>query len=126
MATFTRTETDLLGTPGSPSSVAAAGTATTAAVDLTGANAASGAMHATLIIGGTPPTSPPTVAFQESYDGTNYVNSVTYVCPNVASTTYVYPYAPTDPAVKKFRALITNGATTGITAYSQGNVLTVT
>jgi hypothetical protein len=44
---------------------------------------------------------------------------LTVVCANVASTRYSYPYTPSHPAVKKVTATVTNGATTGITAYAQ-------
>jgi hypothetical protein len=126
MATFTRTETALFATPGSPGAIAAGAAQTTTPLDLTGENTDRGCMSVVLIIGGTPPATPPTVQFQDSLDGTTFVATVTYVCPNVASTTYAYFYVPSDPSVKKSQAVIQNGTTTGITAFSQGNTRAIT
>lgn len=126
MATFTRTETDVLGSHASPSTIAANGSSTTTALDLTGTNTADGMLTVNLIIGSSAPTTPPTVAFAESLDGTNYETVVTIVCVNATSTRYSYPYAPSAPAVKKVQATITNGATNSITAYAQANTRSVT
>ena len=122
MPNFTRTETDVLGSFASPAPIAAAGVATTAPLDLTGTNASDGVLTVTLIIGSTPPATAPTIAFNESLDGTNYETVVTLACPNVASSRFACPYSPSHPAVKKVTATITNGATTGITAYAQASV----
>lgn len=121
--TFGRSSTAALGSYASPSSIAAGGNTTTTPLDLTGTSTVDGYIAVTLIIGGTAPTTAPTVAFQVLEDGTDAETVITWVCANAASTRYTYEFAPLNGA-KKVQALITNGATTGITAYAVNNIRT--
>jgi hypothetical protein len=125
MATFTRTETDIIGTVASPSSISGSAS-TNGSIDVAGANGARSEIAVHIIIAGSAPTTSPTVQFQYSMDGTNYYNDGGAIqCPAISSTNYDY-YYPIPPTAKKGKVIITNGASNTITAYAQANVLTIT
>jgi hypothetical protein len=124
---LSRTETDLLGSPGSPTSISAGSAATSTALDLTSvAGTYSAVLGGAVIVGGSSPSASPTVTWQYSLDGTNYVNDPSVQSlPTTASTTnYVGPYRP-PPEAKKARAVVTNNdaGSVAVTAFVQGTVL---
>jgi hypothetical protein len=124
--TVTRTKTDMIGTPGSPASVAAAATNTSAALDHTSpAGVVDASVMLELIAGASAPTTAVTVRFQVSEDGTNYAQDGPDVSLTMAnSTTYDFRYDP-PPAAAKSRVVVVNGATNAITAWCQGSTLAV-
>ncbi len=119
----TRTKTDLIGTPSSPASIAAAATNTSTALDMTGCLNAS--VGLTLIAGSTAPTTAVTIRFNFSEDGTNYIPDGPDISLTMAnSTTYTYRYDPPD-ACLKVQVVVINGASNAITAWCQGSILVV-
>lgn len=127
-ATITRTSTALLGTPASPSTVAAGASPSTAALDLTQTNGGAGGV-VEAFIGGQVITgaSPPTTAIQVngfwSIDGTNYVSDqVSNIAVPLASTSYPFRYDPPRAATKAY-VTVFNGATNSVTAWFQGQVV---
>lgn len=119
----------MTGTPASPSTISASGTGTPSFAIRTlgsGGNIARCSGVVAVIIGSSAPASSPTVQFQFSLDGTNYVNDGgAYSVPLTTSTTNYYPYAPPPEAVN-WQAVITNGATNAITAWVECDTLSVT
>lgn len=115
----------LTGTPASPTSIAAAGSAT-ATFTLRTLGSASGVVSAEatvrLIVGSSAPTTSPSVQWQYTLDGTNYFNDGGAWTPSVsASTSYDSPLYPAPPEAVAVQAVVTNGATNGITAFAQCN-----
>jgi hypothetical protein len=129
MANYAKPSTNLLDSPGSPAPIAASADATSTAFatgSTTGSTTLTGGLLATVIIGGSAPTTNPTIQWQYSLDGTNYANDDRYgtiVVPMVTGT-YNYSYQPPLYAIAAL-AVITNGATNGITAWVQGATLGV-
>lgn len=123
--TVARTKTDMTGTPGSPASISAAATSTSAALDLTVGGVVSASVMLVLIMGGTAPTSAITIRFNISEDGTNYAQDG----PDISLTgangaTHPFRYDPPD-ACWKVQVVVINGASNAITAWCQGSVLAV-
>ena len=132
MANFTTkavSPTGMTGTPASPTSIGANGTSTPSfAIHTLNSpdNIARCSGIVAVIIGSSAPASSPTVQFQFSLDGTNYVNDGgAYSVPLTTSTTNYYPYQP-PPEATNWQAVITNGGTNAITAWAQCDTLSVT
>lgn len=126
MATFTRTNSNLVGSPGSPSSISVS-SSTSGTLTLTdGATDFELEIGCAVIIGGSAPTSNPTVQFSYSLDGTNFLDDDgPYTVPITAtSTTYSYKYIAPAQAVKA-KVTIANGTGNAITAWAQGTILKV-
>ncbi len=123
--TVTRTKTDMIGTPGSPASIAAAATNTSTALDMTTGGVVEASVGLTVIAGATAPTSAVTIRFKFSEDGTNYIQDGPDISLTMANaTTYTYRYDPPD-ACQKAQVVVVNGATNAITAWCQGTTLAV-
>jgi len=123
--TVTRTKTDLIGTPASPASIAAAATNTSTALDMTAGGVVAASVGLTLIAGATAPTSAVTIRFNFSEDGTNYIQDGADISLTMANaTTYQFRYDPPD-AAQKTQVVVINGATNAITAWCQGSTLAV-
>lgn len=123
--TITRTSSNLIGSPGSPASLAAA-TPVSGTLDMTSpAGVVEGSIGVELIMGGTAPTTSPTVQFFYSLDGTTFIqDGGTITLTVVASTSYDLRYDAPD-AASKVKVTVTNGATNGITLWAQGQTLAV-
>jgi hypothetical protein len=97
MATFPRTSTNIVGTPGSPATIAAGAGQTSTAFTI-GSSVASADFSAIVVIGATAPSTNPTLQWEYSLDGTNYVFDDRYgliIVPiTVVSTSYFYSYSP--------------------------------
>jgi hypothetical protein len=126
MATFTRTSSNLIGSPASPASIAANASSTGTLAIASGGTLAEGEIGCAVIVGGSPPTTAPTVQFLYSFDGTNYLaDGGAFIVPlTVSTTTYYGPYTPPSGAVDA-QVIVTNGATNAITAWAQGATLGV-
>jgi hypothetical protein len=123
--TVTRTKTDMIGTPASPASIAASATNTSTALDMTTGGVVNASVGLTLIAGATAPTSPVTIRFNFSEDGTNYVQDGPDISLTMANaTTYTYRYDPPD-AAQKTQVVVINGTANAITAWCQGSTLAV-
>jgi hypothetical protein len=127
MATYTRTSTNLLGTPGSPQSIAATASQTVNLTIGSGNNNLNGHLSAEVTIGATPPSTNPTVQFAYSLDGTKFFNDRgPYVVPiTTASAVYGYSYTSPIGAVAA-RVTVANGTGQAITALVQGDTTAVT
>lgn len=126
----TRTSTAMLGTPGSPTSIGATASATVTALTMNANNGGSpGTINANIgliVTVTTVPTTPILIQFEYSLDGTNYIldgPQISFTAPT-ASLSYGFRYDPPD-AAQLATFTLTNGATTGITAWSQGSTLAI-
>jgi hypothetical protein len=126
MPTYTRTETDLIGTFASPATIAASASSS-GTLSMTGSSVADAAIGVVVTIGGSAPTTNPIVQFSYTLDGTNYIaDGGPYVVPiGTTSTSYSYKYDDVPRAAKGIKVTVTNGATNGITCFAQGNTLGV-
>jgi hypothetical protein len=118
--TVTRTNSNLIGSPSSPQSIAAGGTQTSTAGDMTTpAGVINAAVDLSVIAGTSAPTTAITVRFFFSLDGTNYAQDGADISITpAASTTYPFRYEPPD-AASKVQVVVINGATNAITAWCQ-------
>jgi hypothetical protein len=117
-----RSSSNLIGSPGSPSSIAASATATGTLTLTTGQ--LQGGIYVEVIIGSSAPGTNPTVQFNISTDGTNfYAYGGPYVVPLTVSTSNAYELSGPIEAVA-LQVVITNGTTNAITAYAQAAVIT--
>jgi hypothetical protein len=123
--TVTRTKTDMIGTPGSPATIAASATNTSTALDMTAGGVVNAVVGLTLIAGATAPSSAVTIRFNFSEDGTNYIQDGPDISLTMAnSTIYTYRYDPPDAAAK-VQVVVINGTGNAITAWCQGSTLAV-
>jgi hypothetical protein len=114
----------MYGSPASLTSIAGGGTNTGAtALSMTG-----NVVEATIvteIVVATPPTTPISIIYQVSLDGTNYLQDGPVISfTPAAAGTFWYTYYPPDSA-QGAQVLINNGATNAITAMIQGSTLAV-
>lgn len=125
---FERVPSSPLGTPGSPSSIAASG-ASSGGVTIASASSSSTNAFASVscgvTIGATAPSTPPTVQPWYSYNGTDQLNyPATYVVPITSvSTTYSYLFDTIPLSAVSAGFTITDGTGQAITAFVQGGVL---
>jgi hypothetical protein len=120
---LTRTPQNLIGTPTSPSTLAA-GASANGTFDLTAtAGTYDGSLAVVVTTGATPPTVATTITWQDSYDGTNFLAATRTqsVILSVASTSTLFgPYCPS-PGVEKVKVTVINGdGSQSLTAYAQG------
>jgi hypothetical protein len=129
MAAFTRTPSNLLGSPGSPSPIAATAASTVTLTIGSGNSNLEGQITVEVNISATPPSTNPTIQFDYTYDGSKFFLDDRYGVPVVPITTpnatYDYSYVPPLGAVAA-QVTITNGETNGITALIQGDTTAVT
>jgi hypothetical protein len=123
----TSTISALIGTPGSPASLAiSASVSATLAVrtNNTASNVLGGGIFGAVIIGSSAPTSNPTVQFSYTVDGTNYLaDGGAFAVPiTPVSTTYAYRYSLADapPEAVGIEVTVTNGTGYAITHWWQG------
>jgi hypothetical protein len=123
------TQSNLIGSPGSPAALAAA-TPVAGTLDVATAVGTQILDSVTLAVelqpGGTAPSTATTVQWAYSLDGTNYVNDGTAQSVTLVASTNldVGPYDPPRGA-KKARVTVTCGATTGISLFAQATVATI-
>jgi hypothetical protein len=121
----TRTELALLGSPASPTPIAANGSTTSSPLTLGKASgsATSGFINGAVIVGADAPTTPPTVTFSITTDnGVTYAPVYTYVVPMTPSTPFYYQF-PFPAEVTGAQVTVTNGATNAITTWWQGETV---
>ena len=126
MATYTRTSSNLIGSPGTPATIsAAASTSGTLSIGSGNGNV-EGTILVRVTIGSSAPTTNPTVQFLASADGTNYYAVGGPIVVPIGATSTSYDYEFDGPvAAQSLQVTVANGATNGITAYAQGVVLGV-
>ena len=121
----TSTVSALIGTPGSPASLAVSTSATGSLAIRTNNSASNnlgGGIGGAVVVGSSVPTSNPTVQFGFTLDGTNYLaDGGPFVVPMVSGTySYRYSLADAPPEAVGIQVTVTNGMGNAITHWWQG------
>ena len=122
-STYTRTQTNLIGTQASPAPIAISASANGTVATASGGSLFECVIGGAVIIGGSVPTSNPTVQFGYTLDGTNYISDGgPFVVPVTTGTYYYGPYEPPVGALGA-NVVVTNGTGNAITAWFQASTV---